>query len=43
MCHTAGETIQLLQETFPGHVLSCFGDQNWPPRWYDVTPLDFFL
>ena len=27
-CHTANETIQLLQETFPGRVLSCFDDQN---------------
>jgi len=31
-CHTARETIQLLHETFPGRVLSRFGDQNWPPR-----------
>lgn len=26
--HTASETIQLLHETFPGRVLSRFGDQN---------------
>ncbi|XP_018359883.1 PREDICTED: uncharacterized protein LOC108759083 [Trachymyrmex cornetzi] len=42
-CHTARETIQLLHETFPGRVLSRFGDQNWPPRSCDLTPLDFFL
>ena len=24
-------------------VLSRFGDQNWPPRSCDLTPLDFFL
>ena len=27
-CHTADETIQLPQETFPGRVLSRFDDQN---------------
>ena len=27
-CHIANETIQLLHETFPGHVLSRFSDQN---------------
>ena len=42
-CHTANETIQLLHETFPGRILSHFGDQNWPPRSCDLTPLDFFL
>ena len=42
-CHTADETIQLPHETFPGRVLSRFGDQNWPPRSCDLTPLDFFL
>lgn len=42
-CHTARETLQLLHETFPGRVLSRFGDQNWPPRSCDLTPLDFFL
>ena len=41
--HTARETIQLLHETFPGRVLSRLGDQNWPPRSCDLTPLDFFL
>lgn len=42
-CHTARETIQLLHESFPGRVISRFGDQNWPPRSCDLTPLDFFL
>ena len=42
-CHTADETIQSPHETFPGRVLSRFGDQNWPPRSCDLTPLDFFL
>ena len=42
-CHTANETIQLLHETLPGRVLSRFGDQNWPPKSYDLTSLHFFL
>ena len=42
-CYTANKTIQLLHETFPGRVLFRFGDQNWPPRSCDLTPLDFFL
>lgn len=37
-CHTHRETLQLLRETFPG-----FGDQNWPSRSCDLTPLNFFL
>lgn len=41
--HTAGETIQLLHTRFPARVISRFGDQNWPPRSCDLTPLDFFL
>ncbi|EFN78794.1 hypothetical protein EAI_16705, partial [Harpegnathos saltator] len=41
-CHTARETIQLLHESFPGRVISRFGDQIWPPRTYDLTPLAFF-
>ena len=42
-CYIANETIQLLHETFPGRVLSRFGDQNWLPRSCDLTPLNFFL
>jgi len=42
-CHTARETMQLLHTKFPGRVISRFGEQNWPPRSCDLTPLDFFL
>jgi hypothetical protein len=42
-CHTARETTELLQERFPGRVISRNGDQNWPPRSCDLTPCDFFL
>jgi len=42
-CHTARETTELLQEKFPGRVISRNGHQNWPPRSCDLTPCDFFL
>lgn len=42
-CHTARETMQLLQTKFSGQVISRFGDHNWPPRSCDLTLLDFFL
>ena len=42
-CHSASETIQLLHETFPDRVLSHFGNQNWPLRLCDLTPLDIFF
>jgi hypothetical protein len=31
-CHTVGETMELLRETFPGRVISHNDDRNWPPR-----------
>lgn len=42
-CHTARETLNLLQEKFPGRVISRNGDVDWPARSCDLTPLDFFL
>ena len=42
-CHTADETMQLLQTKFHGRVISRRGDVNWPPRSCDLTPLDFSL
>jgi len=43
-CHTArATTITLLREKFEGRVLTRRGDQNWPHRSCDLTPLDFFL
>ena len=41
--HTAGETIRLLEENFPGKVISRRGDIHWPARSPDLTPLDFWL
>lgn len=42
-CHTAGATLDVLRQRFPGRIISRFGDVNWPPRSCDLTPLDFFL
>jgi hypothetical protein len=42
-CHTARETTESLREKFPGRVSSRNGDQNWPPRWCDLTTCNFFL
>ena len=33
----------LLQEIFPGRVITCDGDNDWPARSPDLTPCDFFL
>ena len=40
ICHTTRETIQLLHESFPDHVISHFGDPPEPPRFN--PDLDFF-
>lgn len=37
------EITQLLHERFPSSAISRTGDQNWPPRSYDLTPCEFFL
>ena len=41
--HTSGETSGLLREKFSGRVISRNGDYNWPPKSWDLTPLDFSL
>ncbi|GFV59952.1 uncharacterized protein TNCV_922301 [Trichonephila clavipes] len=42
-CHTARATIDLLKDTFGDRLISCFGPVNWPPRYCDLTPLEYFL
>ncbi|GFW67673.1 putative LOC100569746 [Trichonephila clavipes] len=42
-CHTARATIDLLKDTFGDRLISRFGPVNWPPRSYDLTPLDYFV
>jgi len=32
-----------VQNTFPGHLISRFGDVPWPPRSPDLSTCDFFL
>lgn len=41
--HTARRSRQLLQEQFPGRVISLRGDVSWPPRSPDLSPCDYFL
>ncbi|GFT86551.1 uncharacterized protein TNCV_641301, partial [Trichonephila clavipes] len=42
-CHTARATIDLLKDTFGDRLISHFGPLNWPPRFCDLTLLDYFL
>ncbi|GFV85480.1 transposable element Tc3 transposase [Trichonephila clavipes] len=39
----ARATINLLKDTFGDRLISRFGPVNWPPRYCDLTPLDYFL
>ncbi|GFX48815.1 uncharacterized protein TNCV_901971 [Trichonephila clavipes] len=39
----ARATIDLLKDTFGDRLISRFGPVNWPPRFCDLTPLDYFL
>jgi len=41
--HTARATIAVLQELFPGRLMSRKGDIEWPPRSPDLNPCDYFL
>ena len=40
-CDPARANMALLQETFPGRVISHNGDIKWLPRSCDLTALDF--
>ena len=42
-CHSAKETLKLLQETFEDRIISRGCDFPWPPRSPDLSPPDFFL
>ena len=42
-CHTARLTMDLMKGEFGEHFISRSGSVNWPPRSYDLTPLDYFL
>ena len=40
-CNTTRANMALLQNTFPGSIISRHGVINWPLRSYDLTSLDF--
>lgn len=41
--HTADDSMRVLKRMFPHHVISRFGDVNWPARSPDLSACDFFL
>ena len=41
--HTANESVTIVRNMFPGHLISRFGDVPWPPRSPDLSACDFFL
>jgi len=41
--HTANESMTIVRNMFPGHLISRFGDMTWPPRSPDLSTCDFFL
>ena len=41
--HKTRRCLALLQQRYPGRVISIGGNIAWPPRSPDLTPLDFFL
>jgi len=40
--HTANESMTIVRNMFPGHLISRFGDMPWPPRSPDLSMCDFF-
>ncbi|GFX76493.1 putative LOC100569746 [Trichonephila clavipes] len=42
-CDAARAAIDLLKDMFGDHPISRFGPVNWPPKTWDLTPLDYFL
>ena len=43
MCHTAEATLDVLHPVFEDRIISRRADVVWPPRSYDLTPLDYYL
>ena len=35
--------MEILRQTFPGRLISKFGDVEWPARSPDLSPLHYFL
>ena len=42
-CHTAEATLDVLHSVFEDRIISCRVNVVWPPRSYDLTPLDYYL
>ena len=42
-CHTAKATLDVLRPIFEDRIISRRADVIWPPRSYDLTPLDYYL
>ena len=42
-CHTAEATFNVLRPVFEDRIISRRADVIWPPRSYDLTPLDYYL
>ena len=40
--HTANESMTIVRNMFPGHLISRFGDMPWPPHSPDLSEGDFF-
>ena len=40
--HTANESMTIVRNMFPGHLISRFGDVPWLPRSPDLSTCDFF-
>jgi len=41
--HTANESMTIVRNMFPWHLISRFGDVPWPPRSPDLSTCDFFF
>lgn len=41
--HTAGVSMTVLRQHFPGRLISLRGDLRWPARSPDLAPCDYFL
>ena len=41
--HTANESMSIVRNMFPGHLISRFGDVPWPPRSPDLSTCDFLF
>ena len=42
-CHTAEATFDVLRLVFEDRIISLRADVVWPPRWCNMTPLDYYL